>query len=160
MGLLSGILGGTVGKILGQVRGVIDDFHHSSEEKDETMLKVEAILTERLSEAEQTLRTEINAKSAIMVAEMQQEDKFTKRARPSIIYSGLILVFLDMGSRVISFFVSADVPLLSSFIDPSFMYTWGAVAGVYAIGRSAEKRGVNNQAVSAITGSKRPALDL
>ena len=160
MGILGSILGGTIGKIIGEVKGVVDEFHTSGEEKAEFNLRLEAILTERLTEAETTLRTEINAKSAIMVAEMQQEDKFTKRARPSIIYSGLILVFLDMGSRVISFFANADVPLPSSFIDPSFMYTWGAVAGVYAIGRSAEKRGVNNKAVSAITGSKRPALDL
>lgn len=160
MGLLGGIIGNTIGKVLGEVRGVFDDLHHSGEEKDETMLKIEAILTTRLSEAETTLRTEIEAKSAIMVAEMNQEDKYTKRARPTIIYSGLALVFLDMAARMITFFLNTEIPMPSSFIDPAFMYTWGTVAGVYAIGRSAEKRGINNRAVSAITGVKRSSLDL
>ena len=160
MGLLSGVLGGAVGKILGQVRGVFDDLHHSSEEKDATMLKVEAILTERLSEAEETLRTEITAKQAIMVAEMQQEDRYTKRARPTIVYSGLVLIFLDFLVRVIAFFFVPELPTPSGFVEVAFLATWGSVCGVYSIGRSAEKRGVNNQAVSAVTGAARPALGL
>ena len=160
MGLLGSVLGGAVGKILGQVRGVFDDLHHSGEEKDETMLRVEAILTERLSEAEETLRTEITAKQAIMVAEMQQEDRYTKRARPTIVYSGLVLIFLDFIVRVIAFFFVPDLPQPSGFVEVAFLATWGSVCGVYSIGRSAEKRGVNNQAVSAVTGAARPALDL
>lgn len=160
MGLLGGIIGSTLGKVLGEVRGVIDDFHHSGEEKDETMLAIEAILTTRLTEAETTLRTEIEAKSAIMVAEMNQEDKYTKRARPTVVYSGLVLIFLDFVVRVLAFFFMPDLPLPSGFVEVSFLATWGSVVGVYSIGRSAEKRGVVNRAVSTITGAKRPGLDL
>lgn len=160
MGLLSGILGGTVGKIIGEIRGVIDDFHQSDDERDETMLAVEAIVTARLTEAETTLRTEITAKSAIMVAEMNQEDKYTKRARPTIVYAGLVLIFADFIVRVVAFFFVPDLPTPSGFVEVAFLATWGSVCGVYSIGRTAEKRGVVNRTVSAITGAARPALDL
>ena len=160
MGLLGGIFSSTIGKIIGEVKGVVDEFHTSGEEKAEFNLRMEDILTTRLSEAESTLRTEINAKSAIMVAEMNQEDKYTKRARPTIVYSGLVLIFLDFAVRVIAFLFMPDLPTPSGFVEVAFLATWGSVCGVYTIGRSAEKRGVNNQAVSAITGAARPALDL
>lgn len=160
MGLLGGIIGNTIGKVLGQVAGVIDEFHHSGEEKDATMLKIEEILTTRLTEAEVTLRTEIEAKSAIMVAEMNQDDNYTKRARPTVVYAGLVLIFLDFVVRVVAFFFLPDLPTPSAFVEVSFLATWGGVVGVYNIGRSAEKRGVNNRAVSAITGVARSGLDL
>ncbi len=160
MGLIGSVIGTVISKTLGQVRGVFDDLHHSGEEKDEAMLKVEAILTERLTEAEVTLRTEIEAKSAIMVAEMNQDDNYTKRARPTVVYSGLVLIFLDFIVRVLAYFFMPDLPTPSAFVEVSFLATWGGVVGVYNIGRSAEKRGINNKAVSAITGAARSGLGL
>lgn len=160
MGLLGGIFGSTIGKIIGEVKNIVDEFHTSGEEKAEFSLRLEAILTDRLSEAEDTLRTEITAKERIMVAEMNQEDKYTKRARPTIVYSGLVLIFLDFAVRVAAYFFAPDLPQPSGFVEVAFLATWGSVCGVYSIGRTAEKRGVNNRAVSAITGAARPSLDL
>lgn len=160
MGLIGGIIGSTIGKVLGEVRGVFDDLHHSGEEKDETMLKVEEIITTRLTEAEVTLRTEISAKSAIMIAEMNQEDNYTKRARPTIVYAGLVMFFLDFAVRILAYFLYPDLPQPSGFMEVAFTAAWASVTGVYSIGRTAEKRGVNNRAISAITGATRTGLDL
>ncbi len=160
MGLLDSIIGSTVGKVVGQVMGAVERFTGSKAMDSEAaaqkrLLEVEVmqIVQARDSEIEETLRVEYGAKERIMVAEMQQGDNYTKRARPTIIYTGLVLVFLDMASRAISFFMNVDLPIASTFIDPAFMYTWGAVAGVYSIGRSAEKRGNTSAIVASITGS-------
>lgn len=160
MGLLDNIIGSTVGKVVGQVMNAVERFTGSKAMDSESaaqkrLLEVEVmkIVQDRDSEVEQTLRVEYGAKERIMVAEMQQGDTYTKRARPTIIYSGLLMVFLDMASRAISYFMNIDAPLASSFISPAFMYTWGAVAGIYSIGRTAEKRGNTSAIVASITGS-------
>jgi hypothetical protein len=62
------------------------------------------------------------AKSEIMVEELKQKDKFTKRARPSVVYGGLFMIFLNyvifpMIGRVGAFFqepsqLDAIMPLI------------------------------------------------
>lgn len=165
MGLLSSILGSTAGKLINAVGSIIDEFHTSGEEKMEASLAkaklklaLEEIITARMTEAETTLRTELTAKSEIIQAEMNQKDNFTKRARPTLVYTGLAIFVIDMAAKMVAYFTGYDVPAPSSFIDPNFIYTWGGVCGVWFIGRSAEKYGMNNKAVKGVTGT--PVVDL
>lgn len=111
-------------------------------------------------------------KGNIMVAEMQQGDNFTKRARPSIIYTGLAIVALNYAVFPIFTWIVRCIALIGGVevmdqipappqlnLPVAFWGTWGGVAGVYAIGRTAEKKGgTNNQVmntlISLITGNK------
>ncbi|ACL05250.1 conserved hypothetical protein [Desulfatibacillum aliphaticivorans] len=113
----------------------------------------------------------INAKRDIMVAEASQDDKWTKRARPAIIYCGLAFIFIVhvffpivTKSIILGCLIFAPEKLtpevmaaLKSYMDLSlptaFWTAWGGAVSIYAIGRTAEKRGVQSKLVSLITGN-------
>ena len=45
-------------------------------------------------ELEETYRKELDARQEIIKAEMAQGDLYTKRARPTIVYAGMLFIFL------------------------------------------------------------------
>ena len=49
----------------------------------------------RESEIEQTIRKNLEAKERIIVAELQQGDSYTKKARPTVVYFCLIMIALN-----------------------------------------------------------------
>jgi|GEM_PF-1059131 len=113
----------------------------------------------------------------IMVAELEQGDKFTKRARPWLVYSGLIFTGLILLFRLAAKAIGIWV-LLDKTADPvqmaalqvqieglaglnlpgEFWLAWGGAVSIYSIGRSAEKRGaqgVIGTVAGMITGNKK-----
>lgn len=85
-------------------------------------------------------------KKEIILAEINSDSKFLKNARPSIIYFGLIVVFLELlGLRffLLNLFMSGDgyiKALSSSESILQFLVTWGSVSTAYVVGRSQEKK--------------------
>jgi len=114
--------------------------------KKELQLEIEKLLQEREMALLGQVTAEIEAQERIMVAELQQGDTYTKRARPTIIYVGLLGALLS------------GVTYLNFTLPTDFWLVWGGVCGVYMIGRTVEKRGTNGtagQVAAAITGSSR-----
>jgi len=112
------------------------------------------------------------AKSSIMVEELKQQDKFTKRARPTVVYGGLGMialnyVFFPMIGRVVGYFqdptqLEQIMPLIQPLALPGeFWAAWGGVVGTWVLGRSAEKiKGVDHlsnigKLTSLVTGNKK-----
>ena len=80
----------------------------------------------------------VDAQTKVMVAELQQDDLYTKRARPSVIYIGLgALVLNHILLPWITFAFGADVPEI--VLPEAFWYAWGGVVGTYAYSRGKEK---------------------
>lgn len=110
-------------------------------------------------ELQQLLQTRENAVTAaqkeVIVAEMQQGDPYTKRARPTIVYAGLAFIFLvHVFIPIAAFFkgVPADsFPVLS--LPEEFWWAWGGVCSAWIIGRSMERKGLTGTILSAVTGS-------
>lgn len=163
MSWLSNIFSGSAGGIIKGIGDIVDEWKISPEEKAEFSLRLEELLQKRDSEIEQTIRTRDQAKERVLVAELKQDDAYTKRARPTVVYAGLVLIFWNY----------ALVPLLSAFgvgvevvegvrtallqplsLPSEFWLAWGGIVSTWVIGRSAEKRGASNRAVEAITGNK------
>ena len=95
----------------------------------------------------------IEAQKSIIVSEMQQGDKFTKRARPTLVYAGLFFISLvHVVFPIIAYITKEKLPGLS--LPAEFWWAWTGVCGVWIVGRSAEKRGMTNKMVSIITGGK------
>lgn len=112
--------------------------------------KAELELQKILSERDNKLA---ESKKEIMVAELNQGDNFTKRARPMIIYSGLAFIFLVHVFFPIAYVAFGnEAPELS--LPTDFWFAWGGCCSVYTIGRSAEKGGAKNKLVGMITGNK------
>lgn len=102
----------------------------------------------------------LDAQKAIVTAEMQQSDNYTKRARPTIVYFGLVAIGLvHVVLPVLAWLVLSatgkpltNMPTIA--LPGEFWATWGGVCGVWILGRSAEKSGAAGKVVDLITGSK------
>jgi len=139
MSVLSKLFSGGVGEILEKVGGIVDNLNLSGEEKQKFKLEMETLIQKRDSEIEKTLRVEIGAQERVMIAELEQDDKFTKRMRPTLGYSGMAIIFLnhifipmlgDILGRTLGNYPVPDV----------FWAVWGGALGIYVWGRSREKR--------------------
>jgi len=118
---------------------------------DTERAKVQLQVQEMLEQRENAV---IEAQKAIMVAEMQQDDTFTKRARPTLVYSGLFFIFLvHVIFPIIIYATKEKLPGLS--LPEEFWWAWAGACSIWILGRSAEKRGINHKLVGLITGGKR-----
>jgi len=153
MSWVADVFSGGLKGILNPIKEVMDEFHLSGEEKNNFVAKMEGILQRRDSEIEQTIRTELSAKASIIMAEMKQEDNFTKRARPTVVYVGLAVIVLNycLFPNIAKFF---GVEFVAVELPTEFWIAWGGIVATWTIGRSAEKRGTRNKATSLITGSQ------
>ena len=95
----------------------------------------------------------VDAQKSIIVSEMQQADNFTKRARPFLVYCGLLFIFLvHVLFPIAAFFTTRPMPTLT--LPTEFWWAWSGVCGTWVIGRSAEKRGAAGKVINMITGGR------
>ena len=114
--------------------------------KEQTRLELEKMISLR----ENVI---IEAQRAIIVAEMQQQDKFTKRARPMLVYAGLFFIFLvNVAFPFVTYFTKETLPALQ--LPDDFWWAWGSVVGIWSIGRTLERKGAGGNLVGMITGGK------
>ena len=86
------------------------------------------------------------------MAELQQGDKFTKRARPLVVYAGL--AFIGINYVVVPIVALVNNVVVEPIPLPTeFWAGWSGIVATWSIGRSLEKRGSQNRVTSAITGS-------
>jgi hypothetical protein len=117
-----------------------------------------AVFEQILGDIESSTRKELEAKERILVAELAQDDKFTKRARPTVVYTGLVLVLFEVVARYVTFWFGVELPesegkLVTTMVPAEFWYAWGGICGTWVIGRSAEKWGYQNKIVGYVTGN-------
>ena len=113
---------------------------------------MEVLLQKRDAEIEETIRTELQAKERVLVAELTQGDSYTKRARPTVVYAGLTFILINY--CIIPAIQSLAGVLVKPFDLPTeFWVGWSGIVATWTIGRSAEKRGARNRLTSIITGS-------
>ena len=144
-----------IGSVADFAKGLVDRFlpaKATETEKAQTQIQLQEIIGKREGAIEETVRAEMKAKKDIIVAELNQGDLYTKRARPSIVYAGLGFIALNhVVSPTAAIFTEVAVPNLN--LPAEFWYAWTAICMTYAVGRSAEKKGVKNKVISAITGT-------
>ncbi|NBC83075.1 MAG: hypothetical protein GVY19_06800 [Bacteroidetes bacterium] len=161
MSIFSKLFSGGISDVIDSVSGVVDKFTLSKEEKQEFKSEMQSRLMHIESELEKTYQKEIDARADIIKSEMAQGDKYTKRARPSIIYTGLAFIFI----------VHVIVPVVALIngnpiaegneitLPQEFWWAWGTVVSVYGAGRSAEKMGITNKITQLATGSGAHKVD-
>lgn len=129
-----------------------------TENQSKFKLELEQIVAEREKQIHETYRAEMSLSKDIIEAELKQSNCYTKSARPTIIYVGLLLVLLEVfGVRLIILdCINAKISIIDSSTEilTSFFYVWGGVVGVYAAGRSVEKRGTSNRITQLATGNQ------
>ena len=153
-----------VGSAADLAKNVMDRFWPKS--MDEGEKASAAMELEKLIQARDTQLTQ--ASRDIIVAEMQQGDKFTKRARPSIVYFGLLVIgwnymLIPTVNRILEWITimqGKTIAIMLFKLSPldlpaEFWAAWGMVCSVWSIGRTMERRGHTNKIVEMITGKKK-----
>lgn len=146
------LFSGGAGSVVDSIGGLADRFIQTDDEKSAFKVQVETLLQKRDSEIEQTLRQTLQSKEKILVAELSQGDNYTKRARPTVVYAGLVFIGINyVLFPAMAVFLNKTVPVLE--LPSDFWYAWGGICSAWCVGRSFEKRGTQNAATRAVTGS-------
>jgi hypothetical protein len=124
-----------IGKIIGGATGIIDKVVPDPNLAEK--LKHE-LTSMGMNIGSEEAKAEIEAKRDIIVQELKQNDKYTKRARPTVVYGGLFFIFINyVLFPVVSYFIDGNMPKIE--MPEAFWWAWSSVIGIYSIGRSAEK---------------------
>lgn len=151
MSILSKVFSVGASEIIGEVGNIIDSMHTSTEEKQLAKNAAEKLVYEHNAKLLDAASREVEAKERVLVAELGQADNFTKRARPSVVYFGMFVIFLNYC------FVPAIKSLNGSEPSPiilpeEFWWAWSGVVGTWVLGRTFERINGNNKATKIITG--------
>ncbi len=153
LGKIGDFISSAVGNIFGPIADAVDRFVTTPDERNnikeellalrekhlqnerQFLLELRRLERERETELEQRIRSELDARKEVILAELNQGDKYTKRARPTVVYVGLGLILLELiGMRYLIF---DWVGMQSSMIESSdavfktFLIAWASVLGVY-----------------------------
>lgn len=139
--------------VVSSVGDVIDRFTLTKEEKQKFKMEMQSQLMKLESELEASYRKELDTRQEIIKSEMAQGDLYTKRARPTIIYAGMLFIFFVYVLVPVIAYVSGANQLPAIELPGEFWWAWGTVVGVYGVGRTAEKMGVTSKLTNLITGS-------
>jgi outer membrane murein-binding lipoprotein Lpp len=130
------------GNLFTGISNIIGKFVEDPTQKAELAEKVQELAAQQAALVEQSAQKEMEAQQAIMTAEMSQDDKYTKRARPTIVYSGLVAMFLNyVVLPWMAYFTHGGTTLPPISVPDYFWGIWGGVCGVYVLGRTVEKTG-------------------
>ncbi|MGI1669987.1 MAG: holin family protein [Neptuniibacter sp.] len=169
MSIINKVLSASAGSFMDKASSAIKRFVTTDQDRLEFQKEMESLLQQRDAEVEQTIRAELGAKERTLVAELQQGDTYTKRARPTVVYAGLLFIAINhvlfpMVARILTLFAgdalsTEDIAMLTAPIDLPYEFwaAWGGICSVWVLGRSAEKRGARNKLISTITGTKNPS---
>ena len=163
MSWLGDAVKGGADSIVGGVVSIFDDLHTSAEEKAAIAIKVEEVVVQRLRVIEESIQARYRMVMGIVESEMKSGDTYTKRARPTVVYFGLVVIFLNhvflpWGAYWFPPVEGAEMPNIQ--LPEEFWWAWSGVVGLWIVGRSAEKSGLANKATQVITGSKAKPFDL
>ena len=133
-----------LGSVADFAKGIADRFFPpkmTEEERAEKQKELTQTLMTRDAQRDQAVK-------GIITAEMRQGDNYTKRARPTLVYSGLIFIALNhvvfpilAQSALIIKGSPIALPVLS--LPAEFWWAWTGVCGAWILGRSYEKGGGN-----------------
>lgn len=126
---------------------VIDEFVETPQEKAQAQAAIRQMQHEATLARSNEMTTTINKRSEVVVAELNQGDNYTKRARPTLVYSGLFFIFLGYFVAPLAIGEKLELPL-------EFWVTWGGVCSVWSIGRSAERVAPNSMATKLLNSTE------
>ena len=135
------------------VDSLLSSLNVDTDTQEKLKPELEKLLKERDAALDQTICAELSTKERILVAELQQGDSYTKRARPTVVYAGLGFILLNY--CIVPAIQAVAGKCVAAFPLPTeFWVAWGGIVATWSVGRSAEKRGSRGRAVSMITGNR------
>lgn len=141
MGFVSKLFGGGASKLIDSVGSAIDKCTTSDEERLKLKNELEGIIKDHEVEMESIHQQEVKSKTALMMAEVNSNDKLIARCRPYLLLSGLVLIFvmilLTGIPSLFGYTVTFPEPTMSMIY--TYLASWEGLIKVYIVGRSTEK---------------------
>ncbi|MCK5614614.1 hypothetical protein KAR91_72790 [Candidatus Pacearchaeota archaeon] len=145
MSWIGDIFKGAAGGIIKEGGELAKHFITTDKDRHEFEVQLEQVVTERIKSANAMANTEMDRKAAIIQAEMAQSDAFTKRARPAVVYWGMLLITAQIAGQFFG---------INVILPEEFWYSWSGLVGTWIMGRSYEKGGGSSKASELVTGKK------
>jgi hypothetical protein len=115
---------------------------------------VEQLATSQAKLIDDQLQTQLDVeRNKVLLAEMQSNDSFTRRARPTVVYAGLVFIFLLHVALPFFAFIAGSAPP-THVLPEEFWWSWTGVVSVWVLGRSYEKVNVPGAINKAIVGGQ------
>lgn len=156
-----------IGALVEQAGRIAQQLPLGDADRQRLQVQLGALLEQHDSNVQQNADSAMDARQKLIVSEMQQGDSYTQRARPSVVYAGLLFIFLnyvvvpgvgyltgassvqcDNAGKAATCEIKGGLPL-----PREFWWAWGGIVGTWSIGRSYEKTRGANRVSSLITGS-------
>jgi hypothetical protein len=131
---ITSIVTSGIAKLAQTADGIIDKYIETPDEKRAAKQWLQEQAFKVTEQQSKEIIATVNARSAVVVAELNQGDNYTKRARPTVVYAGLFFIFYCYCLAPLPFLVGEQVSL-----PAEFWFTWGGVCSVWSIGRTAER---------------------
>lgn len=128
------------------VDAVLGNFDLDGEKKAQAKIQLETLIYSERMAREETFRRQLEAQQAVLVAELSQGDAYTKRARPTLVYAGLVAILWNY--CVVPVVFGAE-PIA---LPVEFYAAWGGVTATWSIGRTRERIGKADKVTKAIIG--------
>ncbi len=123
-------------------------------DKEKTQAAIAELAQRQAKLAEDEVTNQINtSKEKITLAELTQGDTYTKRARPTVVYAGLVFIFIvHVLLPVIANLKGGTPPNVT--LPQEFWWAWTGVVSTWVLGRSYEKSKGPAPLSKIITGTK------
>lgn len=133
---LTDFFASSIGPAFQGIKDLIDQFHMSPDEKAKAQQAI-ADAQQKAADAARDYDVKLNDIAGQNIrAEESTDDKFTKRARPAVIWMGNLLILWNYA--VVPVF-GAHWHLQPATIPDAFWWTWGTVVTGYVFSRGVEK---------------------
>ena len=153
MPALGDIIKGAADSIIGGATKIFDDLHTSPEEKADIAAKMATVVNERMEIITSEIQARFKMVTDVIQADNASGDNYTKRARPTVVYFGLVAIFLNHLVLPWAAHFAGDGVVPAIELPVEFWVAWGGIVSVWSVGRSAEKAAVSNRLTRSITGS-------
>ncbi len=156
---LGKIFGGAAGETVSKVMNSVAKFGEGHLGKKELKLELEKLISADNNRIHDEITAELGAKERVLIAELSQGDKFTKRARPMVVYTGLAVLVLNHVILPWSnhFLTTNDIPAIN--IPMEFWIGWSGIVATWSIGRDTVRNGIKNKFTQFATGDKKSMFD-
>ena len=97
-----------------------------------------------------------DSSTQVILKELSQSDLYTRRARPTVVYAGLLFIFaVHVLYPILFLLIHPDAKAVVEINLPEgFWWAWSGVTSVWAVGRTYEKVNGVSKLSSPVTGSK------
>lgn len=148
-------IGTAIAQTIASLGETADRFIPTEEDRNRFKLEASQQLMQAQRQEDEARMAELEATTRIIEAELDQDDHYSKRARPTIVYAGLLFIFLVyvVMPYAVAYWDVAEPPQVE--LPAEFWWSWGTVVSVYGLGKSAERLGKAGKATEWITGNRK-----